>query len=139
MIRWALIISLLALSCQPTAPGPPSRPNVLLIQLDDLGWDDLGLHGNPYLHTPHLDQLGRAALRFDRFYVHAVCAPTRASLLTGRHFLRTGVSHVHGGKDYLHRSERTLADALSAGGYVTGMWGKWHSGNGPGYDPWDRG
>ena len=136
----ACLGSLLLLSaCQPGASSTPAPPNFLLIQLDDLGWDDLGLHGNAYLHTPHLDQLGGESVRFDRFYVHAVCAPTRASLLTGRHFLRTGVSHVHGGKDYLHRSEHTLAEALATGGYATGMWGKWHSGNGPGYDPWDRG
>ncbi|NRA49538.1 MAG: sulfatase-like hydrolase/transferase, partial [Phaeodactylibacter sp.] len=117
----------------------PKRPNFLTIQVDDLGYDDLGLHGNPYLSTPYLDKLGQESVRFDRFYVNAVCAPTRASLLTGQHFLRTGVSHVHGGKDYLSKSIPTLADHFTAAGYICGMWGKWHSGNAEGYYPWQRG
>lgn len=115
------------------------RPSFLIIQADDLGYDDLALHGNPYLATPHIDSLGLEGIRFDRFYVNAVCAPTRASLLTGQHFLRTGVSHVHGGKDYLARSVPTLADHFAEAGYVCGMWGKWHSGKAEGYYPWQRG
>lgn len=118
---------------------PDRRPNIILIQCDDLGWDDLGLHGNDRVHTPNLDALGRASARFTSFTVNPVSAPSRATLLTGRHFLRTGVSHVHGGKDYLHLDERTLADNLRAAGYATGMWGKWHSGSNPGYFPWERG
>ncbi len=120
-------------------PNALKRPNILIIQVDDLGYDDLALHGNPYLSTPNLDKLGEESARFERFYVNAVCAPTRASLLTGQHFLRTGVSHVHGGKDYLSRAIPTLADHFSAAGYITGMWGKWHSGNAEGYYPWQRG
>ncbi len=115
------------------------RPNFILMVADDMGWDDLALHGNQIIETPHLDNLGQESVRFERFYVNPVCAPTRASLLTGRHFLRTGVSHVHGGKDFLALDEVTLADALKRGGYHTGMWGKWHSGKTEGYFPWQRG
>jgi arylsulfatase A-like enzyme len=122
------------------SPGdnaPP--PNLILIQLDDLGWDDLGLHGNAILETPTLDRLGSQSIRFSNFYVNPVCAPSRAALLTGRHFLKTGVSHVHGGKDFLDLGETTIAEALKGGGYRTGMWGKWHSGHTDGYYPWQRG
>lgn len=115
------------------------RPNLIVIQCDDLGWDDLAVHGNPHVQTPHIDSLAAQSVQFSNFTVNPVCAPSRASFLTGRHFLRTGVSHVHGGKDYLHLSERTLADHLGAAGYATGMWGKWHSGATEGYFPWQRG
>lgn len=121
---------------QPTGALPRV---VLLIQADDLGIDDLGFHGNPLAHTPNLDALAGEAIRCEDFTVNPVCAPSRATLLTGRHFLRTGVSHVHGGKQFLHPDERTLADAFQAAGWRTGMWGKWHLGTLPGYLPWERG
>ncbi len=93
-----------------------SRPNIILIMADDLGFSDLGVHGNTLVETPSLDQLASESVQFKQFYVTPVCATTRASLLTGRHFLRTGVSHVHGGKDFLHLDELTVADALREAG-----------------------
>ena len=115
------------------------RPNFLLLLADDMGWDDLSLHGNTFIETPNLDRFAKESVQFSRYYVNPVCAPTRASLLTGRHFLRTGVSHVHGGKDFLALDEITAADVLKDNGYRTGMWGKWHSGKTEGYFPWQRG
>ncbi|MCC5840128.1 MAG: sulfatase-like hydrolase/transferase [Opitutales bacterium] len=134
-------LTALSVGCaeSPEASTPVPPPNIVLIQCDDLGWDDLGLHGNPLVDTPRLDALGRSSARFTDFTVNPVCAPSRATLLTGRHFLRTGVSHVHGGKDFLHLNERTLAEHFRAAGYATGMWGKWHSGVTEGYLPWQRG
>lgn len=116
-----------------------SKPNFIIIQLDDLGWDDISLHGNDIIETPNIDKLGKESLQFNQFYVNSVCAPTRAALLTGRDFLRTGISHVNGGKGYLNLNETTIAEVLKSSGYVTGMWGKWHSGYNEGYYPWDRG
>ncbi len=115
------------------------KPNIILIQADDLGWDDLGIHGNPYIETPALDGFAQGGIQFTNYYVNSVCAPTRASLLTGRHFLRTGVSHVHGGKDFINLKETLLSETLKENGYKTGFWGKWHSGHSTGYFPWERG
>lgn len=115
------------------------KPNFLLILTDDQGWDDLGIHGNTILETPRLDALARESVQFDQFYVAPVCAPTRAALLTGRHNLRTGVSHVHGGKDFVHLDETMIGEVMQRAGYRTGMWGKWHSGKTNGYFPWERG
>jgi len=122
-----------------TAGRRSPKPNVVLILTDDMGWGDLHIHGNKIIETPRLDRLGNESVRFDNFYVHPCCAPTRAALLTGRHFLRTGVRHVHGGGDFLHRGEVTMAQWFKANGYATGMWGKWHSGKTTGYYPWERG
>ncbi len=119
--------------------GSHSKPNFIVIQLDDLGWSDIGIHGNKIVETPNIDWLALESVRFNQFYVNPVCAPTRAALLTGRDFLRTGVSHVHGGKDFLHLEEKTIADAFKDGGYMTGVWGKWHCGHTDGYFPWERG
>lgn len=116
-----------------------SQPNVVLIMTDDQGWGDVGIHGNALIETPNLDSLARESIRFPEFYVHPVCAATRASLLTGRHYLRTGVAHVHGGRDFMHPDEVTIAEWFRANGYATGMWGKWHSGSTTGYLPWERG
>ncbi len=65
------------------------QPNVLLIMTDDQGWGDFGVNGNDSVDTPVLNSLAREGIQFDRFYVSPVCAPTRASLLTGRYHQRT--------------------------------------------------
>ncbi|MBO2944392.1 arylsulfatase [Paenibacillus sp. F411] len=115
------------------------KPNVILILTDDQGYGDLGLHGNSYVETPRLDALGAEGVRFEQFYATPVCAPTRASLLTGRQFLRTGVWHVHGGRDFLNTDETLLPEVLRDHGYRTGMMGKWHSGKTNAYLPYHRG
>lgn len=131
-----LLSVLFVSSCKHEMPTPP---NFVILQLDDLGYDDLSIHGNTLVESPNIDSLGYTGMRFQQFYVNPVCAPTRASLLTGRHFMRTGVTHVHGGKDFLSLDETTFAEVLQAAGYATGMWGKWHSGHARGYFPWERG
>lgn len=108
---------------------------------DDQGWGDFSLHGNDSISTPNIDRFAREGIQFDRFYVSPVCAPTRASLLTGRYHLRTGTSWVTHRKEVMRENELTIAEALKEAGYKTGIFGKWHNGsqfphhpNGQGFD-----
>lgn len=117
------------------------QPNVLLIMTDDQGWGDISLHGAEHLQTPVLDAFAKSGVRFDRFFVSPVCAPTRASLLTGRYSLRTGVRGVTRGWENMQAEELTLAECFRSAGYSTGCFGKWHNGrhlsmhpNGQGFD-----
>lgn len=111
-----------------TLEGKP-RPNVVLILTDDQGYGDLGCHGNDTIKTPNLDKLHDESVRFDRFYVSPVCAPTRASLMTGRYNYRTGAIDTYIGRAMMYPDEVTVAELLSAGGYRTGIFGKWHLGD----------
>jgi arylsulfatase A len=106
-----------------------TKPNVLLILTDDQGYGDLSLHGNPHLDTPHLDKLGRSSVRFDRFFVNSVCAPSRASILTGRYAVRTGVFSVTRNGEAIKPSEVTLGEAFKSADYQTAYFGKWHNGS----------
>lgn len=116
-----------------------TRPNILLILTDDQGWGDLGINGNPVLETPNLDALGKSSIRFDRFYVSPLCAPTRASILTGRYHLRTGTSWVTHRDEVMRAGEKTIAEYLKDAGYVTGCFGKWHNGEQYPNDPIGQG
>ena len=114
-------------------------PNVVLVITDDQGYGDLGCHGNEVLRTPNLDRFHSESTRFTDFHVDPLCAPTRAALLTGRYAYRTGVTAAYAGRSILRRDETTLADILSAGGYRTGLFGKWHLGDNWPYRPNERG
>lgn len=120
-----------------------TKPNVLLILADDLGFGDLGCFGNSDVSTPNIDALARNGVRLTQHYsASAVCAPARAAMLTGRYPHRTGaIDTLEGrGLDRLNLRERTLADILKADGYATGLVGKWHNGAlDPAYHPNRRG
>lgn len=114
-------------------------PNVLLIIADDQGYGDLGCTGNPHLKTPQIDGLAAQSITFDRFFVSPVCSPTRASLLTGRYALRTGVKGVARGQETMRSEEVTIAEVLRDAGYRTGLFGKWHNGEHYPYTPQGQG
>jgi arylsulfatase A len=127
---WLLVFSFsiinlgLSLSAQ-------TQPNVVILLADDLGYKDVGCYGGP-VQTPAIDQLAKDGVRFTDFYSGcAVCSPSRATLLTGRHHIRTGVySWIHddGQNSHLLLSERTIAEILKDRGYSTAHIGKWHLG-----------
>ena len=106
---------------------------------DDQGWGDLSLHGNDSISTPHIDAFANESVRFNRFYVSPVCAPTRASLLTGRYHLRTGASWVTHRKEVMRKEEITIAELFKFSGYATGCFGKWHNGSQYPNDPLGQG
>jgi arylsulfatase A-like enzyme len=122
----------------------PTKPNILLIVADDLGYSDIGVHGGKSVPTPHIDALAAAGIRCTSGYVSApYCSPSRAGLLTGRYQTRFGHEfnpHVGPeGKLGLPLDQRTLADLLRSAGYATGLVGKWHLGFSKDHHPQSRG
>ncbi|HAK95416.1 MAG TPA: N-acetylgalactosamine 6-sulfate sulfatase [Planctomycetes bacterium] len=137
MRRRAVFTLFLLGACGVRAAG--ERPNVVVILADDQGWGDLSCHGNANLKTPRIDSLARDGALFDRFFVCALCAPTRAEFLTGRYYSRTGVHGVTTGAERMNLDETTIADTFRAAGYATGAFGKWHNGTQYPYHPNARG
>lgn len=131
-IRFLFAVSI-AVSCVPfvhgQTPKKAKRPNVIVIMTDDQGFGDLSCHGNPVIKTPHIDRFAKKGIRMRNFHVSPVCAPTRASLMTGRYNYRTGVVDTFIGRAMMHPDEITLAEILRALGYRTGIFGKWHLGD----------
>ncbi|MCG6920480.1 MAG: sulfatase-like hydrolase/transferase, partial [Acidobacteria bacterium] len=118
---------------------PTSRPDVILIVTDDQGYGDLGVKGNPLVRTPHIDAMAARSAEMTRFYVSPVCAPTRASLMTGRYNYRTRAIDTFVGRAMMEPGEVTLAEILRDSGYRTGIFGKWHLGDAYPMRPIDQG
>jgi arylsulfatase A len=114
-------------------------PNIILIMSDDQGWGDSELNGNNIIDTPNLNKIAAKGASLERFYVNPMCAPTRASLLTGKYNLRSGTTWVGRRTDFLSLDATTLADVLKEAGYATGCYGKWHVGEYGPYHPNERG
>lgn len=103
---------------------PQSRPNIVLVLVDDLGWGDLSCYGQAAFETPELDRLAAEGLRFEQFYAGAtVCAPSRSALMSGQH---TGHTRIRGNRRQdLPPEDITVAEVLRDAGYRTAMFGKW--------------
>jgi arylsulfatase len=130
-ILFLLLCSILATTaalCQKT-----SRPNIILIMVDDMGFSDIGSYGGE-IKTPNLDKLAAEGIKFREFYNNSICAPTRASLMTGQYPHRAGVGYfdinlgIPPYQGYLNRESLTIAEVLKQNGYSTLMSGKWHLG-----------
>ena len=142
MLRRGVLFLLLVASVSPGLRAT-TRPNLVIIMADDLGYGDLGCYGNQRIKTPHLDELAATGVRFTDFHSSGpVCSPTRAGLLTGRYQQRAGIpsvvyadpkrtTHTHG----LQPREVTFAELLKDAGYKTAIFGKWHLGYYEHYNP----
>jgi arylsulfatase A-like enzyme len=122
------------------AARPDGRPNVVLVIVDDLRWDEFGAAGHPYVKTPNIDRLAREGATFSRaFHATPLCSPNRACLLTGQYAARHGV-YSNADRNLLSHQLRTFPQELRRSGYTTGLVGKWHMGNDPtprpGFDYW---
>ncbi len=139
-----------------TSLAAADHTNFVFILADDLGWRDLSSYGSPFYETPHLDRLAATGMRFSNAYAACpVCSPTRASILTGKYPVRTGVTDYIGARHseawprntrllpapyegQLAHAEVTIAEVLKEAGYATFFAGKWHLGP-EGYWPEDQG
>lgn len=148
MNRYRLMTGLLALlvvlPCLPRDVAAQDKPNIVLVFLDNFGWGEPGFNGGGITRgaaTPRLDRLAEEGLRLTNFNVETQCTPSRSALMTGRYGIRSGNATVPLGEGVygLVQWEITMAEMLSAAGYATGMYGKWHLGRTEGRFPTDQG
>ena len=136
-------IIILFLSCEIDI-SKNNSPNIIIIMADDLGYGDLSIYGNKRIQTPNIDMLGNDGLLFTDFHSNGtVCSPTRAALLTGKYQQRVGVRGVITAKNHRHvglsLKEKTFAEIAKEVGYQTAIFGKWHLGYEPKFNPTKQG
>src|SRR5688572_30122280 len=131
LLNRAIALGILLLASVCSAQDARSRPNIIVILADDLGYSDLGCFGGE-IRTPNIDALAAGGLRFTQFYNGGRCCPTRASLMSGLYPHQAGVGRMTidtglaGYRGFLTDNAVTIAEVLGSAGYRTGMMGKWH-------------
>ena len=148
------VVSLSLAALRPATAQQSTKPNVIFILTDDLGWADLGCYGSTFYETPNLDRLAKEGMRFtDGYAACNVCSPTRAAIMTGKYPARLRITDWLTGRPdlpdqklcrpkfqmFLPLSEVTLAEALKEAGYATAFVGKWHLGEETNYYPEHQG
>ncbi|MGE3316657.1 MAG: arylsulfatase [Planctomycetaceae bacterium] len=137
--RCFALVAALLLTGSYSALHAAEKPNIILVMPDDVGYGDFSCNGNPIIRTPHIDAFAKTSVRFTDFHVSPTCAPTRCALMTGRHEFKSGVTHTIYERERMSRKAATLPQMLKRAGYVTGIFGKWHLGDEPEYQPNKRG
>ncbi len=141
-VSFACVLMILSILFSCTyIPEERKQPNIILIMADDLGYGDIGCFGNDSVRTPVLDKLAAEGIRFTDFHSNgAVCSPTRAALMTGNYQQRAGIEgviyaaldkRIYGISD----KQKTMAEYYKEAGYTTGIFGKWHLGYKPEFNP----
>lgn len=147
-----LTATILAAFCERSAAAAPaaaSRPNIVFLLIDDMGWPDVACYGHPFHETPTIDALARQGMKFTDFYAATpVCSSTRCTIQAGQNAARVGITDFIPGhmrpfeklvvppiENALPTHLRTPADQLGEAGYGTGYFGKWHLGHGPEHRP----
>lgn len=134
-----LTLFFIAITTSAYAELAGTKPNIILVLTDDQGYGPLACHGHPWLKTPHLDALHAASTRFTRFMVAPTCSPTRSAIMTGRHPEKNGITHTILERERMTLNATILPQVLKTAGYTTGIFGKWHLGDQPEYQPDRRG
>ena len=138
-LQLIFILLLLMLFVASTNTPKQKKPNVIIIITDDQGMGDLSCMGNPYIKTPNIDKFANDAVRFTNYHVSTTCAPSRGSIMTGRHTNRLNTYHTITGRSILFEDEVILPQIFARNGYTNAMFGKWHLGDNYPYRPEDRG
>lgn len=147
-------LAFLTTACKPDARLQSSRPNIVFILADDMGWADLPVYGNSFNEAPHLTKMASEGMRFtDAYAACPVCSPTRASIMSGQYPARVGVIDFIPGHwrpfeevtvpsnrtQYLPEEIITIGESMQEAGYATGYFGKWHLGQEERHQPWNQG
>lgn len=133
-IAFALVFLTVSASIAQKKNTTDQRPNIILVMVDDLGYSDIGAYGSE-IKTPNIDQLASEGIRFREFYNNSICAPTRASLITGQYPHKAGIGYFNVNlglpayQGYLNKESLTFGEVLRNAGYSTLLSGKWHVGN----------
>jgi len=144
----AIAAATLVLGSSAWAATPSTKPNIVLMFIDDMGYGDIGPFGNTVNKTPNLDRMAEEGIKLTQFYVaNTACTPSRAALLTGTYAHRIGMDGGNGNlvvtfpgdSRGLNPSEITIAEMLWENGYATGCFGKWHLGDQPEFMPLNQG
>lgn len=116
-----------------------SKPNIILVMPDDVGYGDYACLGNPILRTPSVDAFKKESLLLTQFSVSPTCSPCRSALMSGRHEFKNGVTHTILERERMSLKTFTLPQMLHTAGYTSGIFGKWHLGDEEAYRPENRG